>query len=591
MNTKRFFTTLPTVFTLLGSAGFSPHWDDHSCGRSEGIAMPKPAKPVGRKLLISRIRTAVTLLFLTPFLYLSAQTDHPDRVPGEIIVRLVDGVNVEEWASTNLLQKGAINSVTMIKELGIRHPLVLLAFDENQIPPEKALLEVQQLASVVTVQYNYYVDFRTQPNDSQYFSQWDMEIIEAPSAWDHTTGGTTDGGTPIVVAVMDSGFDINHEDLAPNLWVNTNEVPADGIDNDNNGYVDDLMGWDYFSDTPNVAPGNHGLSTASIIGAKGNNGVGVTGVNWDIDLMLFSFSSVADLVSAYEYVIDQRQRFNESNGLAGAFVVATNNSFGQARIWCDQQPVWGSMYDLMGEVGILSSAGVDNNRYDVDNAGDMPATCPSDYLLVSCNTDEDDNLFNNSAYGATSVDIGAPGEGTFTVKPGNSYGVFGGNSAATPHVTGAIALLYSAPVAGLEASAITQPAATARLVKNLLVQSGDLLPSLENRTLSGRRLNLGNGMEQLMANFSNQLKPLAINKLFPNPVKGLLTVNYDVPENGTYRAEIYNALGQRVQHQEEEVGEGGLRIFTIDTNPLPAGVYFLNFGRAGEWVTERIIVI
>ncbi len=547
MNTKRFFTTSSIIFTLLGFAGFSPH--------------------------------------------LSAQADHPDRVRGEIIVRLADATPIDDWVNANLLQKGATNPLSMVKQLGIRHPLILLAFDENQIPPEKALLEVEQLAGVTAVQYNYQVDFRTEPNDNEFFRQWDMEIIDAASAWNHTTGGTTAGGTPIVVAVIDSGFDINHEDLAPNLWVNTNEVPADGIDNDNNGYIDDLMGWDFFSDTPNVAPGNHGLSTASIIGAQGNNGIGVSGVNWDVDLMLFSFSSVADLVSAYEYVIDQRQRFNESNGLEGAFVVATNNSFGQGRIWCDQQPVWGSMYDLMGEVGILSSAGVDNNRYDVDNAGDMPATCPSDYLLVSCNTDEDDNLYNSSAYGATSVDIGAPGEGTFTTKPGNTYGVFGGNSAATPHVTGAIALLYSGPVAGLEANAINQPAATARLIKNLLVQGGDLLPSLENRTLSGRRLNLGSAMEQLIASFSNQLRPLAINKLFPNPVKGLLTVNFDAPENGTYRAEIYNALGQLVQHQEEEVGEGGLRIFTVATNPLPAGVYFLNFGRGGEWVTERVVVL
>lgn len=537
------------------------------------------------------MRFFITLLLLTPLLYLSAQVDFPSRIRGEIIVRLEEDRLVDEWAKENLLQGDGTESLTIVRELGIRHPLVLLAFDENQIPAEKALLEAKNIANVRAVQYNYYVDFRTEPNDNEFFRQWDMEIIDAPAAWEHTTGGTTANGTPIVVAVMDSGFDINHEDLAPNLWTNEAEIPADGVDNDNNGYVDDVMGWDYFSNTPNVAPGNHGLSTASIIGAQGNNGIGVTGVNWDVDLMLFSFSSVADLVSAYEYVIDQRQRFNESNGTEGAFVVATNNSFGQGRIWCDQQPVWGSMYDLMGEVGILSSAGVDNNRFDVDNAGDMPATCPSDYLLVSCNTDEDDNLYNNSAYGAMSVDIGSPGEGTFTVKPGNSYGVFGGNSAATPHVTGAIALLYSGPLAGLATAAINEPSLTARLIKELLVQSGDLLPSLENRTLSGRRLNLGNAMERLIATFSNQLHPLAINTLYPNPVKGTLTVGYDVPENGTYRAEIYNALGQLVLHQEEEVGEGGLRLFTVDTSLLPAGVYFLNFGRKGSWVAERIIVL
>lgn len=536
-------------------------------------------------------RFFIILLFIIPFFSLSAQVDHPDRIRGELIVRLTDDTNVEEWVKENLLQDGGVSSLSMIKELGIRHPLILLAFDENQISSEKALSEVQRLASVDAVQCNYFVDFRSEPNDNQFFRQWDMSIVDAPSAWSHTTGGTTEGGTNIVVAVMDSGFEISHEDLAPNLWVNPAEVPGDGVDNDNNGYVDDLMGWDYYSDTPNIAPGDHGLSTASIIGAQGDNGIGVSGVNWDVDLMLFSFSSVADLVSAYEYVIDQRQRFNESNGTSGSFVVTTNNSFGQGRIWCDQQPVWGSMYDLLGEVGILSSAGVDNNRYNVDSVGDMPATCASDYLLISCNTDEDDNLYNNSAYGETSVDIGAPGEGTFTTKPGNSYGVFGGNSAATPHVTGAIALMYSGPVAGLEINAINQPAATALLVKDLLVQSGDLLPSLENRTLSGRRLNLGIAMEQLIDTYSNQLEPLAINKVYPNPVKGNLTINYDAPENGTYRAEIYNALGQLVQHQEEEVGEGGLRIFTVDTASLSAGVYFLNFGRGGEWVTERVIVL
>lgn len=524
-------------------------------------------------------------------LSLNAQADRADRIPGELIVSLVDGVNTEQWFKEHVVNRSFAPSLVLVRDLGIRHSFMLLRFEEGEIPAEKALQQVQQLPNVRAVQYNYNVVFRNEPNDNQYFRQWSMSVIDAPLAWGHSTGGTTENGTPIVVAVMDSGFELTHEDLEPNLWHNAAETPGDGIDNDNNGYIDDVLGWDYFSDSPNIAPGNHGLSTASIVGAKGNNGVGVTGVNWDVELMLFSFSSVADLISAYEYVIDQRQRFNESNGAAGAFVVATNNSFGQERIWCDQQAVWGSMYDLMGEVGILSSAGVGNSRYDADNVGDMPASCTSDYLLISCNTDEDDNLYNNSAYGAISVDIGAPGEGSYTAKPGNSYGIFGGNSAATPHVTGAIALLYSGPCSGVESIAINQPAETALFIKNFLMNSGDLTPSLENRTLTGRRLNVGTAMEQLIASCSNQLAPLQLSKVFPNPVKGLLTIDYSAPMNGTYRAEIYNALGQLASYKEVIVGEVGVRTFTIETSNLAAGGYFLRFGQGDEWVMQRVVVM
>jgi hypothetical protein len=521
---------------------------------------------------------------------LFSQVDHPTRIPGELIVQLAEGVEAEFWHKKQANQGTLTAALQYGRKLGIRHSLFLLRFAEADISAEKALKQVESLAGVVAVQYNYVVDFREQPNDNEYFRQWDMQAIGVEDAWRETTGGATAKGTPIVVAVMDSGFEITHEDLQPNLWQNLAEIPGDGIDNDGNGYVDDVMGWDFFSDTPNIAPGNHGLSTAAIVGARGNNGVGVTGVNWEVELMLFSFSSVADLITAYEYAIDQRQRFNESNGTEGAFVVATNNSFGQARVWCDQQPVWASMYDLLGQVGILSSSGVDNNRYDVDTQGDMPATCPSDYLLISCNTDEDDNLYTTSAYGRTSVDIGSPGEGSYTAKPGNSYGFFGDNSAATPHVTGAIALLYSAPCEELEALAIEDPAATALLMKKVLIEEGEPLPSLENRTVSGRRLNVANALEAIIASCRNQLIPLALERIFPNPVNGILTVDFAAPVNGTYQVELFNALGQITRRKEIVVGEIGLRTFTFDTKGLATGVYFLRFGQNEEGVTKRVVV-
>ncbi len=530
----------------------------------------------------------ILITFLTTHLF--AQQREYERIPGEVLVQMQAGVNAETWVLKQAAQFTSELGLRYLKPLSTRANIHLLGYDESM--NHRSVLQdvLRQDPAIQGFQDNTVVDFRDTPNDDQYFRQWDMEKIDAPRAWEATTGGTTANGTPIVVAIMDSGFDTAHVDLEANLWNNPNEIPNDGVDNDNNGYVDDIKGWDFFSNSPAIAPGSHGISTTAIVGAKGNNGEGVTGVNWDVDLMLFSFRNIADLVLAYEYVIEQRDRFNRSGGTEGAFVVATNNSFGQTGIRCEQQPIWGAMYDQLGAVGILSSSGVSNQRFDVDEFGDMPADCTSEYLLISCNTDENDDLDDSSAFGRNSVDIGSPGEGSITAKPGNTYGPFGGNSAAPPHVTGTIALLYASSCEGLEESARIDPAGTALLIKDIILQSGDLLGSLEFRTLTGRRLNIGKAMEDLLESCQNTLGPLTIFNVFPNPVQDELTVEYTSPENGSYRAEVYDALGQLVRHKEIMVGEVGFRRFTIDASTLPAGTYFLRFGRDDSWVEEKVVV-
>ncbi len=529
------------------------------------------------------------ILFLLAFQLVLAQEKAPLLIPGELLVQLAPGVTASEWVKKEL-RVGDQAVIHHERILSDRLNIHLFSFPEKAIASAKVYELVNANSLVVRWQPNYELEFRNTPNDSEFFRQWDMDLIDAPRAWEVTTGGSTAKGTPIVVAVMDSGFDPSHEDLQGNFWQNPHEIPGDGIDNDNNGYIDDMLGWDFFSDSPNIAPGNHGLSTGAIIGAKGNNGTGVAGLNWDIDLMLFSFNTVGDLVEAYEYVIDQRQRFNTSGGTDGSFVVATNNSFGQTGVTCEQQPVWGAMYDEMGAVGILSSSGVSNQQFDVEEFGDMPATCTSDYLLISCNTTQDDNLYQGSAYGAVSVDIGSPGEASVTAKPSNTYGTFGGNSAATPHVTGAIALLYATTCEGLEEAAITNPAGTALLVKEFLMQSGDEVVALEGRTLTGRRLNVGTAMEIMEASCQNTLGPLALNRVYPNPVRDLLTVEFTSPQNGSFQAEVHDVLGRLVRTQEVVVAEFGLRRFSVDVAGLPAGTYLLRFGGGQDWVAHKIIV-
>ena len=114
--------------------------------------------------------------------------------------------------------------------------------------------------------------------------------------------------------------------------------------------------------------------------------------------------------------------------------------------------------------------------------------------------------------------------------------------------------------------------------------------SLEFRTLTGRRLNLGKAMGDLLSSCQNALGPLSIFNVYPNPVQDELTVEYASPEKGTYRAELYNALGQLVRHQEVIVGEVGFRRFTMDASTLPAGTYFLRFGRDNDWAEEKVVV-
>ncbi|MEZ4987380.1 MAG: S8 family serine peptidase [Saprospiraceae bacterium] len=492
-------------------------------------------------------------------------------------------------SSVHFAQRSPQQGLRFLRSLGIRHNLALYEVDTSSVDTNALLAWVRHQPEVKAAQWNGEVSFRETPDDPFFFNQWDMDIIQAPDAWEHTTGGQTATGVPIVVAVMDSSFDTAHEDIRENLWYNEAETPDDNVDNDGNGYVDDRLGWDYFSNTPHIAPGDHGLSITGIIGASGNNGKGVAGINWNLQMMLFSFNQIADLMQAYEYVIDQRMRFNETNGAAGAFVVAANHSFGVNNTLCDNYPVWQAMLDHLGEAGVLSSAGVANTRYNVDISGDTPATCPSDYLIVSCNTDADDNLYTSSAYGPVSVDMGSPGEASYTVKPAGTYGLFGGNSAATPHVTGAIALLYSANVQVLTQQAIQQPAATARLIRDVLIRGVEQTPSLQNRTATGGRLNLANALSLLLDNYNSEPGPLAMTIVFPNPVTDKVMVRFVVPEYGTYEARLYNTLGQLVSQKTVIAEVNTILLFDMAVASLPAGAYQLQFGKGSTWVQQMVV--
>ena len=325
------------------------------------------------------------LLFAGP---LSAQPADP--VPGQLIVRLREGRGPATFIREFDAGRRVAARLSLGRPVARRFNVHLLRFDPTSGAPESLLARVRAHPDVLAAQFNYEVQFRALPDDPEFERQWGLRTIGADRVWEISTGGRSARGDDIVVAVLDNGFDIDHEDVRDNIWVNRGEVPGDGIDNDGNGLVDDVRGWNFIDTSAVHRVDQHGHSVAGIIGARGNNGIGVSGVNWNVRLMVLDIRFVDQIIAAYEYVFDQRDRYNKSRGREGAFVVATNASFGQSRTFCDEQPVWGGMYDLLGEAGILTAAGAANNAWDIEEEGDMPTTCPSDYLLAVLNTNQDD---------------------------------------------------------------------------------------------------------------------------------------------------------------------------------------------------------
>ena len=503
-----------------------------------------------------------------------------------LLVKLKAAVEPEYFIADFSTHSRAGGGVWIGKKLSVQNNISLLLYDTASITAEELMSELKNFPDVESVQYDYYLESRGEPNDPDVPEQWGLFAIEANKAWGITTGGVTAQRDTIVVAVLDSGFDVDHEDLKENIWPNKAETPGDGRDNDNNGYVDDVQGWNFIADSPIHKSDQHGHSVAGIIGAKGNNNTGVTGINWNVKLMVMEAKMVSHIIAAYEYIIEQRDRYNRSGGKSGAFIVATNASFGVNRIFCDQQPLWGEMYDRLGKVGVLTAAAAANNAWNIDEVGDMPTSCPSDYLLTVLNTNNADQRHPGSAYGKKAIDMGAPGQNSYTTKPFNRYGDFHGNSASAPHLAGAIALLYSMPCGKLGAKALAEPGPTALRIRSALLEGIDKVPALADVCNTGGRLNVFNSLQLLM---EDCIDPATIGdnlSVYPNPANNAVYFDFVGQPGEATELRIFNAVGQVMFQRSYRSDREEIHGETVPVHLWRPGIYYAQLLR-GKRVTSK----
>jgi serine protease len=327
----------------------------------------------------------------------------------------------------------------------------LVELDES-VSVEEAVMRANADPAVEFAEPDYLLYADGVPNDSRFSEQWGLfndgafgksgADISATRAWDITTGSDS-----VVVAVIDSGTDLQHSDLAPNAWVNPREVAGDNIDNDDNGYVDDISGWDFVNDSPvvfkSLGEDFHGTHCAGIIGAAGNNGFGTAGVAWNVKIMSLKFlagrsGSSSDAIKAIKYVTDLKK--------SGVNVNVINASWsgpgGSDSLL--------SAIEKAGQAGVLfvcaaGNGGDDSRGDDIDAEPVYPAAWAEDHSSIISVTaiNRSDEFPGSYNYGHSRVSVGAPGVSVLSTYPGDSYAMLSGTSMATPHVAGIAALLFS----------------------------------------------------------------------------------------------------------------------------------------------------
>lgn len=397
-----------------------------------------------------------------------------------------------------------------------------------------------------------YLHFPTAtPNDPNYTSLWGLHNtgqsggtndadIDAPETWDVLTDASD-----VFVAVIDTGVDRAHADLTANMWTNPLEIAGNGVDDDNNGFIDDVNGWDFFDDDNDPTDTHsHGTHCAGTIGAAGNNGTGIVGVCWDVSMVGIRFlgptgGSTSDAIESVNYAttlgVDLTSNSWGGGGFSAALLQAIENG---------------------GSEEILFIAAAGNESVDTDVTPHYPSSYDSDTILSIAASDRNDDIASFSNWGDISVDLAAPGVTIYSTVLNGGYGNKNGTSMATPHVSGAAALLLA-----------LAPDLTHLELRQLLMQSVDPVPAFSQNTVTGGRLNLRNAMNQL-GGPSLRMTQFTVTDTSGGNGNGIInpgepvSIQIDIMNQGSENAENVTA---RLLREPSSVFSGGTGTLSLGT--------------------------
>lgn len=407
---------------------------------------------------------------------------------GEIIVKIEDEASPKDLKELNRetgarteedLPKSDVNLVDLPKDL----------------PVKEAVKEYEKSSDVEYAQPNYRL-YPTKTTNDTYYSGYLYGLnntgqnisgsagtanadIDAPGAWEVTTGLQS-----TVVAVIDEGVDVNHPDLKDNIWQNPDEIPGNNVDDDENGYVDDINVWDFANDDASVYDPDpitgegdeHGTHVAGTIAAQGNNSMGVSGVNWDAQIMSLKFlgangGNTLDAIEALNYAVDKGVKISNNSwgggGSSQALYDAIKNADAKGHLF----------------VAVAGNDGANNNA-----TASYPANYDLPNVISVAATNNKDTLAGFSNYGATKVDLAAPGVSIASTAPDNGYVYMSGTSVASPHVTGVAALIKS------QNSSLDDGQ-----IKSRILQSVDKKDNLKGKVATGGRLNAFGSLKGTLA--------------------------------------------------------------------------------------------
>jgi len=386
-------------------------------------------------------------------------------VPGQVLVRYKETSSLTARAQ---LRNLGFAIEAQPKALAPGLDLVTL---QPGVPVETAIEILSRDPNVLYAEPDYIVTRTTTvPNDERFAEQWAHTNARATTAWD--SGAQNDFSQ--VVAVIDTGIDVTHPDLRDNIWVNQGEVPGDGIDNDRNGYIDDVRGWDfaYGDNNPSDVDG-HGTHVAGIIGASGSNFTGVAGVMWRIKLMPVKclndagVGSTSNCIKALKYAVKMGAR-------------VSNNSWGGPSY---SSALYDAIRSAQADNGHLFVAAAGNDARNTDSAPTYPASYNLGNVVSVAAISRTNLLASFSNYGVKSVDLGAPGLSILSTSTGGSYVTMSGTSMAAPYVTGAIAMLFNA-----------RPWWKYQTARDTLFSTARPIAALAGKTVSGGKVDLAAGV-------------------------------------------------------------------------------------------------